>query len=634
MDTNQHESNRHHRLLYVLGGVILAVAIAITYRPALDAPFIFDDEVSLNNNESIRSLWPLIQDNGIGALNSGPDNPLSARPLVNFSFAINYFFGQLNPVGYRIVNLVIHWITAVLLWILVAKTLRLPPLQERFSAISGRTGFLSALLWSLHPINSESVIYMTQRTELMMGMFYLMTLLLCLCYWQAESTKSRLGFLLLAMTACVAGVLSKEMMASVPGVVLLYESLFVRESLRDAIRQSWKLYLALALSWIPFALMYSFGWRTPGGGFSEGVLPHHWWISQSPVVFTYLKLVFWPDPLVIHYGFPVLTAVSQAWPAVLGNAILILAAIWLWRRRSPAAFSIIAFYAVLSPTLLIPLPDEPAAERRMYIPLAALVPLLAIGAHLLVARITGLVKVKHENTSRAFAAILLASLAILFGVISLRRAALYQNHLALWQHTLVHQAHNPVAWYSTGTLLALDDKVEAAVPYFQEAARLDPTYYKAVYNLAHAYDRLGQDQEAADWYEKTLEIEPDDAATHLNLGNLLENLGHPLTAIEHYRAAIATDPKFEPARTNLGLILLSRGNATEAVIHLRSAVSIKETIEGYMNLILANSRAGQTQDTLETLEAAMDFAKRQGDQALEARLEQAHSRLQNANATQ
>ena len=122
--------------------------------------------------------------------------------------------------------------------------------------------------------------------------------------------------------------------------------------------------------------IYYNGLTHPGGGFGMGMAAHQWWFTQSKVIFLYLKLAVWPWPLVIHYEVPILKSVAEAWPWVLGTALLAVGTLWLLWRRSAVGFVAIWFFAVLSPTLLIPLPGETAVERRMYVPLAAIVPLL------------------------------------------------------------------------------------------------------------------------------------------------------------------------------------------------------------------------------------------------------------------
>lgn len=156
---------------------VLAFSIGVIYVPVLNVPLIFDDVDTIIRNESITAIWPLVgTDTHPGPLNPQPNVPTAARPLVNLSFAINYKFGQLDPVGYHAVNAILHFLSAMLLWAIVRRTLRLPYFAGRFEAAADSLAFAVANIWALHPLQTETVIYATQRTELMMAFFYLATI--------------------------------------------------------------------------------------------------------------------------------------------------------------------------------------------------------------------------------------------------------------------------------------------------------------------------------------------------------------------------------------------------------------------------------------------------------------------------
>ena len=153
---------------------VLALAIGAVYGPSLVVPFIIDDQTAIVGNPSITSLWPLIgTPDHPGPLQPPHDVPTSARPLVNLSFAINYSLGGLNPVGYHAINVVLHFLSSFLLWAIVRRTLGLPYFINRFESTAGSLALAVAILWALHPLVTEAVIYTTQRTELMMAFFYL-----------------------------------------------------------------------------------------------------------------------------------------------------------------------------------------------------------------------------------------------------------------------------------------------------------------------------------------------------------------------------------------------------------------------------------------------------------------------------
>ncbi len=175
-----------------LACAILALAVWAVYGRSLDAPLIFDDLLSVEENESIGQLWPLLGDaKHPGPLNPPVESPTSARPLVNLSFALNHYFGGIDPRGYRVVNIMLQVLAACLVWALVRRTLRLPLFAGRFDSTAELLALGVALLWAVHPLVTEAVVYVTQRTELMVGCCYLATLLASLHYWLAENRSAR-----------------------------------------------------------------------------------------------------------------------------------------------------------------------------------------------------------------------------------------------------------------------------------------------------------------------------------------------------------------------------------------------------------------------------------------------------------
>ena len=195
--------------------------------PRAPCAFIFDDSYTILRNRSIEQLWPLVG----SAEQPGPlcpprFYPTAGRPLVNLTFALNYHAGERDPFGYHVLNLILHWLSALLLWAILTRTFRLEYFSGRFAGVGELLAFLAALLWSLHPLQTESVIYVTQRTELLMGFCFLATLYCSLRYWSAESRIGRSTWLALATTASLAGMASKEVMVSAPLLVLLFERTF------------------------------------------------------------------------------------------------------------------------------------------------------------------------------------------------------------------------------------------------------------------------------------------------------------------------------------------------------------------------------------------------------------------------
>lgn len=227
--------------LLLLGAVVWQV-----YGRAVNAPFVFDDRGAIVDNPSIVRLRPLFGDaEGPGSLNAPKGFITAGRPLVNLSLAINYHFGGLNPTGYHLFSIVVHVASAMVLWGIVRRTLALDYFSGEFDRVAMPLSWTVALVWAVHPLQTDAVEYATQRTELMVGFFYLATLYASLRYFGAGTHGWRTAWLALSTLACLLGMPCKEVMVSAPLIVLLYERTFIAGSFRQAWRNSWPLYVGL-----------------------------------------------------------------------------------------------------------------------------------------------------------------------------------------------------------------------------------------------------------------------------------------------------------------------------------------------------------------------------------------------------
>jgi tetratricopeptide (TPR) repeat protein len=520
-----------------LAFVMLVVAISVVYIPSLEAPLIFDDIIGIELNESIVRLWPLFGTvDSPGPLRPPIENPMSARPLVNLTLALNYHFGALNPRGYHLVNLALHFASAMLLWTVVRRTLQLPYFSGRFDGVAGKLALAVALIWALHPLATEAVVYVTQRTELLVACCYLATIYASLRYWAAATLKSRRGWLAAATITCLAGAASKEVMVSAPIVVFLFEGTFVRDSWRSVLRSSWPLYLGLGVSWILIAFLQIGSPRSESAGFGLGISIVNWWSTQAEVFFMYLKLAAYPFPLIIHYELKV-QPLAENWPYVMAAAAIIVATLWLlWHRRT-LGFVLAAVLLILAPTHLVPIPTEMAAERRMYLPLATLVAFVVVSVYALIKTTSNRQSLLRLTTAAA------AAIILFYAIASYNRLALYVRPVMLFQDAISHQPDNPVAQLNLAVALAEERRIEEAVVHYRIAAKLTPN---------------------------------DDKA-HYGLGLVLAHLGQLDESIEHLREVVRLNPKAYRFRNNLGVVLFTAGRYPEAIVEFEKTLQIEPT---------------------------------------------------------
>jgi len=651
----------------VLVLVVLGAAIAIVYGPGVTAEFIHDDGASITNNHSIVRLWPPI--GSPGPLNPAKDLPTSGRPLVNLSLAVNYHFGQYNPVGYHLYNYVVHALSATLLWALVRRVLWREYFQGAFQRSAGWLAFAIALVWALHPLQTQSVEYITQRTELMLAFFYLSTIYASLRYFTTTEIVSRQGWLVVATLCCFAGMACKEVMATAPVMVLLLDRTFVAGSWRRAAKHSWPLYVALASSWLLLIALNVGGPRAASAGFQDELPAHVWWLTQCKVLAIYAKLVVWPSPLLMHYELPRLETFGAAWPWVLPVAAAMITTLVLLYRNRATGFLGAWVFLILSPTLVVPVVTEVAAERRMYLALAAVVTFVIVAAYRLVESIARRSATKTntqpETTSRLTTTIVVSAalaVAAVCGVASARRVKVYLDNVALWQSVLDVQPENIVAQVSIaealnhrgrsaeamehmqralalapdsyitqhqmGTMLLARGQTTEALPYFETVVRLKPRSASALNNLAFALHAAGQTQQAVKLYEEALQLDPDYVEAHSNLGTALAMQGKFDEALVQYALALRGQPDRAGAHRSIGLILINTGRMADAIEHLETAARLEPNIDTYAQLAVAYANSQRVDKALRAIDQALVLARATEQPELMQKLQSLRAKLQ------
>jgi tetratricopeptide (TPR) repeat protein len=602
-----------------LAALALLLAVWIVYARALDAPFIFDDTSSVDLNDSIRRLWPPIGTaEQPGALNPAPFSSTSGRPVVNLSLAINYYFGAMSPWGYHLLNVLVHCLSALVLAAIVRRTLLTPYFGRRFENSAAPLGWVTALLWAVHPLQTEAVIYVTQRTELFMAFFYLATLFCSLRYWAASPATARAAWLTLAVAACAGGMASKEVMVSAPVMVLLYERTFIAGSLQKSLRDSWPLYLGLASTWGLLMYLNIHGPRSDSVGFHLEVPAYAWWFTQAKVLLMYLKLVVWPWPLVIHYEMPYLDSPLAAAPFVLPVAVLAIGTLFLLWRGSAVGYVGAWVFAILAPTLVVPINTEVAAERRMYLPLAAIAALAVVGTYDLAERVRRRQKRGRRTTETGrlpYIAVFAPALviAIVLAGVSVRRLAAYQAPIVLWQQAVDYEPRNHIAQQNLGVELAKVNRYAEAIARYQETLRLKPDQLTAHNNLGLAGLETRDFDLAIHHFRELVRLEPASEVMRNNLAVALVTADRLDEAIVEFEKTLALNPRMWKAHDNLGDALKRTGRLSEAIKHYEKAVELNpDALEVYGHLADACARAKQPAKAIAAAERAFELAQSAG----------------------
>ncbi len=561
--------------------LLIVAAGGAAYANSFSGPLVLDDLNSIGVNPTIRH-WGTALAPVIGTTVGG-------RPILNLSLAINYAISGTEVWSYHVLNLVIHLLAGLTLFGIVRRTL---------AGRAGRTAILIAsfvaLLWMLHPLQTESVTYIIQRAESLMGLFYLLTLYCFIRGAQADRTHSH-GWYALSWTTCLLGMGTKEVMVSAPVIVLLYDRTFLAGSFRAALRNNWGVYAGLAATWLvlPFLVLSTHG-RTGSAGFASGVSGWSYALTQFPAIVHYLRLCLWPHPLIFDYGAALTLDPSGVLPSALVIITLLTATVWALVRHPALGFLGACFFAILAPSSsIVPVATQTMAEHRMYLPLIPVMVLVVLGL--------------HRGLGRAAGPVLLV-IALILGGLTFSRNRVYHTAEALWSDTVAQRPGNERAHNNLAYFLLEAGQDQAGIEHYETALRLNPGYVDAQFNLANVLATIpSRSNEAIAHYEAALRLNPQFFQAHDRLGNALLAAGRPAEAIPHYEEALRLNPNLAEANYNLGNALEQvPGRLNDAILHFAAAVRLKpDFIEAGNNLGNALSAVDRVPEAIAQFEAVL-----------------------------
>jgi len=511
------------------GPLALLLLGAAIYANSFRGTFLLDDFSSIHESLNARTWWPLW-----AAIPIRKEIALAGRPIPSLSIAINYALGGLDPLGYHLVNVGLHLLNALLLFGIIRRTLK----RSRPAAEADWLALAASSLWMVHPLATDSVNYVIQRTELFMAAFLLGTLY-CVIRG-AEAVPPRRGrWYAAAVVSCALGMASKEVMVVAPLLVLLYDRIFLSASWKEVFARRERLHAGLAATWGLLAMLLSGHWRPTTAGFGlTTVRPWPYLLTQTGVLLLYLRLAAWPHPLVSDYmDWPMATSLAQVWPAALGVAALLGLTLWALRHRPAAGFLGAWSVLLLAPTSsVMPIASEFIAERRMYLPLAALVVLVVVGVWRLLRRLAPHASRRQWAIGLAVAALGMLSAATIY------RNADYATEERILRDIIAKRPANVTAHYNLGIALAGQGDAAGAVAEFEETIRLDPGYAKGHNNLGVMLMRRGRYADAAAHYREASRLHPELWEPHSNMGELLFRQGRVDEGVEEFREAVRLDP--------------------------------------------------------------------------------------------
>ena len=553
------------RRVWLLPASILVLA-GIFYSNSLDNGFHYDDSHSIVENYHIRSP-ARIADFFVDPTTFSREPAMAMyRPVVQTTYALNYALGKYLPLGYHLVNVALHGVVALLVYLVV-------------SGLTGQRllGWWGGAFFALHPVQSQAVNYISSRAEILgalgiLAAFYLLVV--------------KKGHRIWALLVFGLALLAKSTALALLPLMMIYEWM------QPSDQRRWRVHIPVwALALVYLGLIKANGFLSRS--MAQEVRPYteHLWTQIKALVY-YLKLVFMPVGLSIEHGFTTSQGLGEA--AVLSSLALVLSLIYLalsgLQRDSWGSQAVLWFGASLGLTFLVPL-NVLVNEHRLY---------LAVGGGLL--GILGYLGERRKRYLGVWGGILL----VLMGVLTWQRNALWQDDLTLWQDAVGKapdmfraQSNLGLAHYERGEL-------EGARLAFGRALELNPHYGKTWSNLGLVYEEQGEFAQAEAAYVQALDLHPGLAGTHNNLGRLQFKAGKFTAARTNLERALSLDAFYAAAQVNMGLLHQHNGRWDAALQAYKKALELdSDYAPAYNNLGLAYAEQGRLEDGLAALRQAL-----------------------------
>jgi tetratricopeptide (TPR) repeat protein len=589
---------------------LLIFLLTVTaFFPALDNGFVdLDDDSNFLTNPRYRGLgWAQLRWM-FTTFHMGHYQPLSWVTL-----ALDYLFWGMNPFGYHLTNVLLHALNAVVFYFLCARLLSLAMKVAADNFGLRASAGVAALLFAVHPLRVESVAWVTERRDVLSGLFFLLTLLWYLKAATAETKESRRKWLALTLFVYLLSLLSKAIGMTVPAVLLILDVYplkrlgwgqgrwFGREARWVWLEKAPFVLLAGGAAWLAFLAQNYIGAmiRLVDYGAVERLaqifynLAFYIWKTVAPFKLLPLYEIPWDfDPW--HWSY-----IASAL-AVVGST----AALFFFRRRWPAGLAAGLYYAAM----ILPVSGiaqsgiQLAGDRYSYLSCLGWAILISGGLLFLWERRLG-----RSRMTFAFASGAVVLVVAGLGFLTWKQTQVWHDSETLLSYVLNVNSRSKVAHNNFGNILFNRGQVDEAIKHYRGALQVDPYYTFVHFNLAEALSAQGKLDEATQHYREAIRLPgPMKArvAAYTGLGLLLNNQGKSDQAIKSYRQALELDPTFNPAHVNLGDALTARGEFDEAIAQFRQA------IQNEPDSALAHHRWGNALLRKGDLEGAMEHYRR------------------------
>jgi tetratricopeptide (TPR) repeat protein len=583
---------------YFPAAVLIAGLSFVAFVPALGNEFVnWDDHEMLVDNSRYRGWgWPQLRWM-FTTFHLGHYQPLSW-----LSFALDYVLWGTDPAGYHLTNLILHAANAVVFFLVALLLLRTilssNDQQNRLGVVLGAV--LAALFFSLHPLRVESVVWATERRDVLSGLFYMLALYGYLAAQTSSDQNSRRRGLIASVLVYTLSLLAKGTAMTLPVVLVILDVYPLRRLPRNLsswtrvdYRHVWREKLPFVALAAVFAVIALFAQQATG---ALRPVEQYFFSYRLGQVFYGICFYLWktvlPARLSPLYELPF---DFDAWMPLFVfcalAAVAITAALYFLRNRWPALFACWLYYlVVLAPVAGIAQSGpQLVADRYSYLSCLSWALLLGGGFARVWIALEG-VAARHAQSIAASAAAI-GVLAVL-GTLTWQQSTVWRDTKTLWLHAIAVAPESSIAHYNLARLYEDQASLEQSLEHYRRAVENNPANADAQYNLARLLAKLGVEGEALGHYQSALRVRPTDVDARNNLGLLLARRGETDAALEQFRRTVEIDPHYAKAYFNMGRVLANRKELAPAIDNFRRALELHPK-EAEILLGLADALARQ-----------------------------------------
>jgi tetratricopeptide (TPR) repeat protein len=590
--------NKRAVILSSLIFLFFAGISAYIYSNTLNSPFVLDDLIRIEENPAIR-----VTEFSIPKIIKAGLTSSKMRPIPFITFALNYSLHQYNVFGYHLVNIIIHILTGFFLYLFLKTTLEIPTVQQRYQH-THLICFWAALIWLIHPIQTQSVTYIVQRMTSLSSMFFILSFLFYVYGRLAEENKKQWIWFIASAVAWLLSLACKQISATLPFLIFLYEWYFFQDLSKEWLKQHLKYIFAISAFFILLFLIYT--------GFNpwEKIQNFHDYarheftmtqrlLTQFRVMIHYISLIFLPLPARLNLDYDFVLSQSLIDPIstllclfAIGGVVAM--AIYLSKRERLISFCLLWFLINhLIESSILPLAI--IFEHRNYLPtmLVGLIPVVLAYRYI---------------TLNWLKMGLLGLLVVGLSVGTYQRNRVWVNDISLWSDVVKKSPNKARPHFNLGAAYSKQNRSEEAIPFYRRALEIKPNLAQPHVNLGKALEQQNKMDEAFEHYKTALKLKPDLPEAHANIGSILAKKGRTQEAMRHFQSALEIRPHYVPAHVNLARALVKNGRLDEGLAHYYQAIQFEPgTVAAHNDLGSIYMNRGETEKAVRHYLAALQI---------------------------